>query len=174
MAANPSRHAQLWRLGIPLVLAWSLAWVLGLSVLAKVAIELRAELRDTDLDTQLALYATSIYGLTWFDEAGNFHDEILRLEPELSSAPYDIWVITPATADTPATVHLRPMPARFALANFDRLGTEVMVNAHKIYRNGQDSKGRRYRLYAIPTYLDQDTALTPEAMIVVVGDTQPG
>lgn len=171
MTTNPSRKAQLLRLGIPLMLAWSLAWLVGISILAKVAVDLRAELRETNLDTELALYATSVYGLTWFDESGAFHDEILRLEPDLMNAPYDIWVIEPAA--TPIT-HLAPKRPRFTEPDIRPLIPEVMGKAQDVYRDGQDAKGAAYRLHAIPTYLDQGETSTPKAMIVVVADPTPG
>lgn len=159
------------KLGLPLLLAWSLAWLLGMAVLAKVAIDLRAERRDADLDTQLALYATTVYGLTWFDAQGVFHDELLKLEPDVYPAPYDIWVVEPATT---AINHLAPVKPRFALSDFSFLNSAVMGERHKVYHEGVDAQGLAYRLYAIPTYSDQTTETTPKAMVIVVADPQPG
>lgn len=168
---SKTQWKQWWRLGLPLLLAWSLAWLLGMAILAKIAIDLRAERRDADLNTQLALYATTVYGLTWFDAQGSFHDELLKLEPDVYPAPYDIWVVEPAT--TPIK-HLAPSKPRFALSDFSFLLAAVMSEKRKIYHNGIDAQGAAYRLYAIPTYSDQTTETTPKAMVIVVADPLPG
>lgn len=167
---------KLLRLGLPMLLAWSLAWVIGIGILAKVAIDLRAELRDSGLDTRLSLYTMAVYGLTWFDSSGTFHGEVLRYEPEFNAPPYDIWVIEANAPHTPPITHLAPHKPQFALQAEDLLGLlpTVMGKAEKTYRNGLDQKGAAYRLYAIPTYLDQAAATTPKAMIVVIADPIPG
>jgi signal transduction histidine kinase len=170
MTRKPTQRAHLRRLGIPLLVAWSVAWLLGIAILANVAINQRAERRDADLDTQLALYATAVYGLTWFDDGG-FHDELLRLETDWQPAPYDLWVIAPAN---PPVQHLAPPQPRFAIADFSFLIPEVMGQARKVYRDGVDTKGQAYRLYAIPTYTDQANDAAPKAMVIVVADPVPG
>ncbi|MEM7352208.1 MAG: hypothetical protein AAF657_15515, partial [Acidobacteriota bacterium] len=121
--AEALARLRLLRLGVPLFLAWTAAWVLGISLLATVAIELRAELRDSDLDTELALYATAVYGLTWFDEAGQLRDEVLALEEELLDGPFDLWVVEPGE---PAGVHLAPASPRFAVEDFADLAPAVI------------------------------------------------
>ncbi|HRJ54184.1 MAG TPA: HAMP domain-containing sensor histidine kinase [Candidatus Thiothrix moscowensis] len=171
MNVDPSQRTRLLRLGIPLLLVWGMAWLLGIAILAKVAIDLRAELRETDLDTELALYATSVYGLTWFDQQGKFHDEVLRLEHDLLDAPYDIWVIEPGN---PPTRHFAPTRPHFNLTNFTQLQTSVMGQGQKLYLDGQDTDGKPYRLHAIPTFLDQGDTSTPKAMIITVADPTPG
>lgn len=170
MLFKTKHRAQLIRIAIPLALAWSLAWLIGIAALAKVALELRAELSQSDVDTQLALYATSTYGLTWFDATGAFHDEVFKLEPDLLNAPVDIWVVKPTA---PQAVYLAPSRAQFALQDFAFLSAPVMQQQQKIYRDGVDANGSAYRLYAIPTYLDQAGNTTPKAMIVVVADPKP-
>jgi signal transduction histidine kinase len=171
MKVDPNQRARLLRLGIPLLLAWAVAWLLGIAILAKVAIDLRAELRETDLDTELALYATSVYGLTWFDQQGQFHDEILRLEHDLLDAPYDIWVVEPGN---PPTRHFSPAHPRFNLTDFTQLQTTVMGQGQDVYLDGQDTDGKPYRLHAIPTFMDQGDTSTPKAMIITVADPTPG
>lgn len=171
MKVDPSQRARLLRLGIPLLLAWGVAWLLGIAILAKVAIDLRAELREIDLDTELALYATSVYGLTWFDKEGVFHDETLRLEKELLDAPYDIWVVEPGN---PPTRHFTLAHPRFNLTDFTQLQTTVMGQGQDIYLDGQDTDGKPYRLHAIPTFMDQGDTSTPKAMIITVADPTPG
>ncbi|MBO0614669.1 hypothetical protein [Thiothrix fructosivorans] len=161
MKVDSSQRARLLRLGIPLLLAWAVAWLLGIAILAKVAIDLRAELRETDLDTELALYATSVYGLTWFDQHGKFHDEVLRLEHDLLDAPYDIWVIEPGN---PPTRHFTPAHPRFNLTDFTQLQTTVMGQGQDVYLDGQDTDGKPYRLHAIPTFMDQGDTSTPKAI----------
>lgn len=162
---------QLLRLSIPLLMAWSVAWLIGISVLAKVAIDLRAERRDADLDTQLALYATAVYGLTWFDSAGQFQDELFWLEKDLHPAPYDIWVVEP---QNPPIKYLSPVKPHFSIPDFNFLAPPVMQQAQKVYLNGIDTQGLPYRLYAIPTYLDQADSTAPKAMIIVLADPNPG
>lgn len=171
MKVDPNQRSRLLRLGIPLLLAWGVAWLLGIAILAKVAIDLRAELRETDLDTELALYATTVYGLTWFDQQGKFHDEVLRLEHDLLDAAYDIWVVEPGN---PPTRHFTPAHPRFNLTDFTQLQTTVMGQGQDIYLDGQDTDGKPYRLHAIPTFMDQGDTSTPKAMIITVADPTPG
>ncbi|WP_020396281.1 sensor histidine kinase [Thiolinea disciformis] len=162
--------SQLARLAMPLLVAWTLAWLSGLSILANVAIDLRAEQRDADLDTQLALYATAVYGLTWFDASGQFHPELYWAEKDLHPAVYDIWLVE---VSEESIVYLAPTNARFSFAHFRFLQAPVMQQAQKVYWNGVDDKGMPVRLYAIPTYLDNPASHTPKAMIVVVADPRP-
>lgn len=171
MKARPTQHAHLLRLGLPLLLAWSVAWLLGIAILASIAIQQRAERRDTDLDTELALRSTAIYGLTWFDGQGKFHDEVLRLEQELLDAPYDLWVVEPGN---PPRYPLAPTQPHFKLTDFSQLEAVVMGKGQEVYRSGQDADGKAYRLHAMPTFLDQGDTRTPHAMIITVGDPMPG
>lgn len=171
MKAKPTQHAHLLRLGLPLLLAWSVAWLLGITILASIAIQQRAERRDADLDTELALRSTAVYGLTWFDGKGAFHDEVLRLEKDLLDAPFDLWVVVPGN---PPVHYLSPSHPRFHLTSFSHLATTVMGKGQEIYADGQDADGKPYRLHAIPTFLDQGDTSTPQAMIITVGDPTPG
>lgn len=171
MKVDPRQRARLLRLGIPLLLAWGIAWLLGIAILAKVAIDLRAELRETDLDTELSLYATAVYGLTRFDQQGKFHDEMLRSEHDLLDAPYDIWVVEPGN---PPTHHFTPVHPRFKLTDFTQLQSTTMGQGQDIYLDGKDSDGKPYRLYAIPTFLGQGDTSIPKAMIITVADPIPG
>lgn len=171
MKLDPSQRARLLRLGIPLLLAWGVAWLLGIAILAKVAIDLRAELRETDLDTQLTLYATSVYGLAWFDQQGKFHDEALRLDHDLLDALYDIWVVEPGN---PPIRHFAPAHPRFKLADFTQLQTTVMEQEQEIYLDGKDTNGKPYRLYATPIFIGQGGTGIPKAMIITVADPIPG
>lgn len=171
MKAKPPQHAHLLRLGLPLLLAWSVAWLLGITILASIAIQQRAERRDADLDTELALRSTAVYGLIWFDAQGVFHDEVLRLEQELLDAPFDLWVVEPGK---PPIHHLAPAHPRFNITDFSPLNSTVMGKGQAMYLDGQDADGKPYRLHAIPTFLDQGDTSTPQAMIITVGDPLPG
>ena len=79
-----------------------LAWLIGVASLCAVAILVHGRLNEQDLDAELALQASVVYGLAWIDEAGDFHDEALRREPDLLDGPHDLWLMTETK------VHLSP------------------------------------------------------------------
>lgn len=162
------RH--LLKYGLPLLLAWSLAWLSGISILANIAIDQRDALLKNDLDTELALYATTVYGLTWFDENGAFHTETLRLENDFQDAPYDIQVVEPGN---PPIQHLSPARPRFDIPDFSHLYATVLGQGQSVYLDGKDTNGSPYRLHAIPTFMDQGDTNKPKAMIITLADPGP-
>ncbi len=186
MMNDQSTGRRLLRLTLPLTLAWTSAFVLGLCLLAVPAARLEGELRRSDLDAGLALHATATYGLTWFDEHGIFHSELYDRE-EMRDAPYDIWLIEPVPPEEDKwkespegdkwkespRIHLAPELPRFDVQGLAELARDIIAAPREIYRDGRDRRGERYRLVAIPTFADEndDEAL---AMIAVVGDPEPG
>ncbi|MGO4775014.1 hypothetical protein AB4084_05750, partial [Lysobacter sp. 2RAB21] len=74
------REQVLRRLHLRLTAIWTAAWLLCVIVLCGVAIATHARLTQLDLASNLRLRATAVYGLTWFDAGGRFHDEVLRKE----------------------------------------------------------------------------------------------
>lgn len=174
MSELSGHYRHVLRLGLPIFAVWVLVWSLGITALAWVAVDLRDELRETDLDSELALYATAVYGLTWFDEQGQFHDEILRLESDIAAAPYDIWVLEPESVPDQFIQHYAPAQPRFQTVDFSALPAIVMGRAQDVYQDGVDAAGNSYRLHAIPTFMGQGETEKAKAMVVVVADPQPG
>ena len=166
--ANSARS--LIRLRHMLTLGWAVAWVVGLAALATVAIKLSAELRSRSLDSELEIYATTAYGLTWFDDQGVFHPEIFEREPKLAEAPFDIWILEP---DSSPVVHLEPSAPHFAIDSLARIAAHVVRTQAELFTEGQDTRGTTYRLHAVPTYQDDrdDSAI---AAVIVIGNPQPG
>ena len=168
MLDDPSTGRHLLRLTLPLTLAWTSAFGLGLCLLAVLAVRLEGERHRSDLDADLAIHATATYGLTWFDEDGAFHGEIYDRE-EFRDAPYDIWLIEPETEQR----HLAPEVPRFDIQDLTELARDVVDRPRDVLRDGRDRDGRRYRLLAIPTFADHDDTRAV-AMVAVVGDPEPG
>lgn len=166
-----TQKARLMRLGIPLALAWSIAWIIGIAILANVAVNQREEMRSADLDADLSLNAMAVYGLTWFDEDEQFHDEVLHLESNLLDAAMDIWIIEPADSDI---IYLAPPNPNFKIDSFNYLKELVIQQEKNVFFDGIDNLGKAYRLHAIPTYPDQQAPTSPKAMIIVVADPMPG
>ncbi|MBX9402624.1 HAMP domain-containing histidine kinase [Lysobacter sp. BMK333-48F3] len=163
MAPRP-RDRRLRRLHLRLTLGWAGAWLLCVAALCALAIATHARLSRLDFESAMQLRASAVYGLTWFDERGAFHDELLRREPGVLDEAVDIWVIAPGT---PPRVLLAPPRPRFDLqARFARVDAWV-AGAQDFAEEGRDGRGRAYRLQARVTYDDQDR---PRALILVVAD----
>ncbi|MGO1072502.1 sensor histidine kinase [Lysobacter sp. CA199] len=159
------REQLLRRLHLRLTAIWTLAWLLCVAALCTVAIVTHARLTQLDLASNLRLRATAVYGLTWFDSAGKFHDTLLRKEPGLLDGDADIWVIG---LGPPPSVLLRPQRPRFDLAEPFSLAETVVRGGRDLAQEGRDRHGRAYRLQAKPTYDDQDR---PIATILVLADS---
>ena len=170
MGAEKSTGAAMRRLHLALSGAWACAWILGTAALSAVAIGLNDKLRWQDLDAELELYATATYGLTWFDETGTFHDELLVQERDIDGGPVDIWVVEPGQ---PARFHLEPTRPRFRPSGLAQVAEEVVRTNTDFAFDGRDSDSLAFRAFAIPTYAD-DAGDIAKAAIVVIGDPRPG
>ncbi|MBW8810273.1 MAG: HAMP domain-containing histidine kinase [Lysobacter sp.] len=158
------REQVLRRLHLRLTAVWTAAWLLCVIVLSGVAIAMHARLAQLDLASSARLRATAVYGLTWFDADGRYHDEVLRKEPDVIDSGSDIWVIGKGP---PPKVLLRPGHPRFDLAEPFALAEAVIAGGRDIASEGHDRRGRAYLLQAKPTYDDRDR---PIAAILVLAD----
>lgn len=158
------REQVLRRLHLRLTAIWTAAWLLCVIVLCGVAIATHARLTQLDLASNLRLRATAVYGLTWFDADGRFHDEVLRKEPGVIDGGSDIWVIGKGP---PPQVLLRPEHPRFDLAEPFALADTVIRGGDDLASEGRDRRGRAYLLQAKVTYDDRDR---PIAAILVLAD----
>lgn len=147
-----------------IILAWALAWVAGLSLLATLAIQLNSQLRDRELDGRLEVLATVVYGLTWFDGVGQFHDGALHEEAAFFPLDVEVWVVDPRNG--PA-VYLEPENPTTPLSGLLDAALQAMVLERTVVSS---IAGTPQRILSIPTYLeDQDQV--PHAAIVVTTDT---
>ena len=163
--SGPGRRLR--RLYFEQALGWALAWVLGLGILFAVAVTTHGRLMQQDLDGELSLLATAVYGLVWMDEDGTFHDEVLRAEFDLLHGPFDLWIVAPGGE---AAILLAPPKIRFPMDSLGSLVEEVLAFEDEILVEGQDREGRPVRIYGIPTYDEADRAY---AAILAVGDPTP-
>lgn len=142
---------------------------MGLALLTGVALRTNAESLRRDLDADLELFGMAIYGLSWIDDEGRFHGELVAREPFLRDGPHDVWVIEPGPKPV---VHLAPPEPAFAIESLSDLAAGVVAAPDApLFRSGQDAAGRDYRLHATPSFDDQDV---PRLAIFVVGDPEPG
>ncbi|MEM8932840.1 MAG: sensor histidine kinase [Acidobacteriota bacterium] len=161
-----AREPRLRRLHIEQSLGWAVAWALGLGCLFAVAVTTHDRLERQDLDAELRLHAVTAYGLTWFDEAGRFHDEALRRETAVLDRSIDLWVIEPD-----GTVLFRPPAPRFTIASPADVATRIVrAEALEIALDGNDTDGRTYRLHGTVTYDAEDR---PRAAILAIADPTP-
>lgn len=159
-----ARDALLRRLHLRLTAIWTAAWLLCVIVLCAVAVATHARLTQLDLASSARLRATAVYGLTWFDADGRFHDELLRKEPGVLDAGSDIWVIA---GGPPPKVLLRPDRARFDLGDPSALAQRVLREGGDTAEEGRDRHDRPYLLQTKVTYDDRDR---PVAAILVLAD----
>lgn len=158
---------RLRRLYVEQTLGWAAAWLIGIASLFAVAVATHGRLSEQDLDAELSLSATAIYGLTWFDAEGVFHDEVVRREPGLLDGPFDVWVIEPGE---PATVHLDPGAPRFQIESLEAIAATVVELEEDRFEDGLDAGGTPFRLHGTVTYDEDDRA---RAAILVAADPEP-
>ncbi len=158
---------RLRRLYVEQTLGWAAAWLIGIASLFAVAVATHGRLSEQDLDAELSLSAIAIYGLTWLDDDGSFHDEVARREPGLLDGPFDVWVIEPGE---PATVHVAPGEPRFRIESLEAVAATVVESEEDHFGDGLDATGVSYRLHATATYDDDDRA---RAAILVAADPKP-
>ena len=175
-AVKPSRTVKrkgreaLRRLYVEQTLGWAAAWLIGIVSLLTVAVTTHGRLSRRDLDAEIHLTGIAIYGLTWIDNAGVFHDEDLLVEPEVLARPYDVWVIGPGRHGRPGTVHLAPEKPRFRIESLERIAAGIVKSEEELFEDGVDAHGAAYRLYGVATYDDYDV---PRAAILVAADPTP-
>ncbi len=159
------RERMLRRLYVEQTLGWAAAWLIGVVILFAVAVTTHGRLNRQDLDAELSLLAIAVYGLTWIDDEGTFHDEALRSEPGLVDGPFDVWVIEPGT------VHLAPDEPRFRIETLEAVATGIVESEDDgHFEDGLDANGAAYRLHGTVTYDDGDV---PRAAILVAADPAP-
>ena len=157
--------AALRRLYVEQALGWSLAWWIGVGSLFTIAVATHGRLAQRDLDADLELMAVAVYGLSWLDDDGVFHDEILRSEELLEDNPFDLWVIETEPRDI---VHLGPESATFEVESLDAIVDGILgTEADDHFSDGIDARGVPYRLHGITFYDESDV---PRGAILVVGD----
>ncbi|MGH8081495.1 MAG: sensor histidine kinase, partial [Lysobacter sp.] len=158
------RDRNLRRLHLRLTLGWAAAWLLCIAALCGVAIATHSRLSRLDFESAMQLRATAVYGLTWFDERGVFHSDLLRKEPGVLDDDIDIWVIAPGAPDRTLLAPQRP---RFDLGPRFAQARAWVAGARDFAEEGRDARGRPYRLQVKVTYDDNDR---PRAAILVVAD----
>lgn len=159
-----ARERLLRRLHLRLTAIWSLAWLFCVIALCVVAILTHARLTELDITSTLRLRATAVYGLTWFDANGRFHDEVLRKEAGVLDGGADVWVVSQGA---PAMVLLRPDRPRFELADVTAIADMATRDGTDTVHEGRDRRGRPFLLYAKETYDERDR---PAAIILALGD----
>lgn len=171
--ARKAREKRLRRLYLEQFLGWATAWLLGLGILSAIAVTTHGRLNRQDLDAEMRLLASAVYGLAWIDANGQFQDEVLRREPGLLDGPWDVWVIEPGLMEPAASpeVHLAPTTVRYEIAALAATAAEIVTaEAESYFVDGRDDDGQAYRLHGTTSYDDNDL---PRAAILIVADPAP-
>ncbi|WP_394835586.1 ATP-binding protein [Pendulispora rubella] len=153
----PRARIELDRLARRTTLVYSLAWSAALIALAGFAVLAFGRARDADFDARLAVHATAVYGLTYFDPQGRYHVEALVREPDIVHGPFDIHVVD---ADGHTLLYASE-PRRYPIA----LGDKRAEPHDAVLEDG-----RHVRILTKTTFDDDDR---PRATIVVAGDPSP-
>lgn len=162
--ATRRHNAPYQRLYLKLTMSWALAWIVGIALLGALAIHTNHRLGRAGLEDTLRLRAMAVYGLTWFDAQGRFHDELLKKEPGLLTGGVDVWVIAQPPSDR---VLLRPRQAIFNINAPAALANASMDGEDGVIHEGRDSSGAAFLSLTKPTYDDADRLA---ASILVLGD----
>lgn len=159
------RHNALYqRLYLKLTASWALAWIAGIALLGMLAISTNHRLGRVGLEDMLRLRAMAVYGLTWFDAQGRFHDELLRKEPGILTGGVDIWVVSQRPS---GEILLRPRQTIFDISSPAALANADVDSADGAIHEGRDKSGAVFLFLTKPTYDDADRVA---ASIVVMGD----
>lgn len=162
--AQDERRRRLRRLYLEQTVGWAVAWTVGLGLLATVAVTTHGRLNQQDLDGELRLTATAVYGLTWF-ENDRFHSQALLAEPDLGLEDFDVWVLGDGQT------YLAPPSPRFQIQDLKARAQAAMQATQDLPAvDGLDAHGRPFRLYALPTFDEHDR---PVAAILVLADPTP-
>ena len=159
----PKSVRLLW---VRLTLVWSALWLIGLFIFAAVTSQLANRYYKEQVDSRLEIQANAIYGLAFFNDAGEFESELLDYEDELFEPTAAVWFVEPTD------------PPKFHLADDQRLSEEKLVGIAKavlwseeeVLESGIDQFGQPYRLLAIPTYEVDD--VVPRAAIIVINNPE--
>lgn len=166
MATDETTRASLRRLTRSLSLTWAAAWLIGLGLLAAVAIDQAGRLQTLDLDARLALHGMAVYGLGWYDEQGEYHAEMLERELVIVESEFDTWVVQPGE---PLKLNLAPAVPRFVVRELAELTAQVMESHEDLLVDLAATDGTALRVHVGPTFLD-DEDVAANGAIVVVGD----
>ncbi|WP_394846127.1 ATP-binding protein [Pendulispora brunnea] len=153
----PRARLELDRLARRTARVYSLAWSAALVALATFAVVAFGRARDADFDARLAVHATAVYGLTYFDAQGRYHVEPLVREPDIVHGPFDIYVVD----SDDKTLLYATEPRRYAIDPND---------LHAAPHDAVLANGQRIRVLTKTTFDDADR---PRATIVVAGDPAP-
>ncbi len=145
---------------------WIAGWAVCVLSLGTLAVVLRLDLARESLDSQLSLYATATYGLSWFDEHGDFHGELLSRDDELANAPFDIWIIQPGQ---PPKVYRQPEEPILGVGELADLATQAMEMDASFHIPVRELQGGHYRVQLSHVFRE-GTEEIPYATILVVGD----
>lgn len=148
----------------PLSLAWAVAWLVGLSSLAWLALDLFVAKEDRRLEDEMSLYAMALYGMAWFDQDATFHGHLLTKEPLIRDAPFDLWVVRPGPDGL--RHDLRPRPQRFTTPDFTALTPTVLDGARDTWHT-LPAAGDEHIVFATPAFGEHDDQ-RPVAIIAVV------
>jgi signal transduction histidine kinase len=133
--------------------ATAIAWVVGVLLLASLSVLVAHRSLDSEVDDKLRIYAMAAYGLGWWDEQGEFHDEVLLKEPELLGGEVRVTIATPEGTVFGPDVEGQTALVRDAIATLD----EVWV-----HRPGS-------RVLAVATY---DAADQPNGAAITEASTE--
>jgi len=167
MSRRPLGRARVRALGLRLAATWTLTWVAGLALIGVVAINLSDDVRRTELDAELAYYATAVYAMGWFDQDGRFRDRELLAETDIVECPHGIWVLE---VGPPTEVHWRPDEAALEVEVLLEVAAEAMDLEVQVAQTVAERRALALPLYEFRELHDQPV----RGAVVVVGDRGPG
>jgi len=147
---------------------WMIGWTVCVLSLGILAVVLKRNLDSQDLDSQLSIYATATYGLSWFDANGNFHGELLAQDTEITDSPFDIWVVEPGTQ---MTVHWQSPHMHYAQPDLRSLAQQALSVEPSFSDAARTLPQHNLRLQTALVYQDGNSD-TPRAAVLVLGSNQ--
>jgi two-component system OmpR family sensor kinase len=164
--------ARLQRLRVQLTLLFTVAFAVGLVVLAFVAIAIDARLRADRLDATLRIKAQAALRSVYFDEDGTLHREGVTGDPTLAEGEPDLFiVIAPPGADGAQELTVAFTPERPEITGLDLGGVarETMAAQGETVTD-TEADGAAVRVLALPLYDGSGV----RGAVITAGNPAPG
>jgi len=143
---------------------WMIGWTVCVLSLGLLAVVLKRNLDSQDLDSQLSIYATATYGLSWFDEGGAFHGELLQQDSEIMEAPFDIWIVAPGK---PEQVYWQSPKLRYPRPDLQALAEQTLAEDASFADDARTLPQYNLRLQTALVFQDGEEQVARAAVLVI-------
>ena len=148
----------LQRLQARIALVLGLCWVSAIGALLAVALYEGRTRRSQELESELSMRATLVYGLGWFESTGAYHSEVLDEEPWAHDPEFPVRVLS--AGEDPKLLYGPALPADLLTALAPAF---EILNGPRAKPWSAEFEGQR--LYAIALFADESPQVLGYALV---------